>query len=570
MITKVRVRYFKRFEDQEFDLSDHVVLAGPNNSGKSTLLQAIAVWNLALQRWMGKRGPNSGSRATQHKGIPLTRKDFTALPLREMNLLWTDTRTGLKKEELGAGKRLGQPRVLSISLEGKTQGSAWELTFEFRYQGTEQVYVRPATNDTEQIARVSSDLRVVHIPPFSGIGAEETGLDQEYRDLLIGQGKPGDILRNLLLEVYQNSRDTGWKDLCGHVEDIFAYTLLPPEYAGRPFILCEYLRGIPEARGLGGLARLDIASAGSGFHQVLMLLAFFYAKPSTVLLLDEPDAHQHIVLQKQIYDTLRRIAAQRHCQLIIASHSEVVIDNTSPDLILSFFDKPHRIVSDVDRQQVREALKRLPAGDLLLAERSNGVLYVEGQTDFDLLRGWADALGHPLRRWFKDSAFWHSNQGRHPGEARGHFFALKAIRPGMRGVLVLDGDNRELPDREVGADGLNVERWSRYEAESYLLHPESLVRFVGARTLPLLAGAAEAYLKDQMPPAVYRDPLQPHIFFSVTPASKTILPGFFKAADIKVPKQEYYLVAEQMTSKEIPDEVRQKLDTIAAVFGVSS
>ena len=36
--------------------TDSIVLAGPNNSGKSTLLQALAVWNLALQRWRTEKG----------------------------------------------------------------------------------------------------------------------------------------------------------------------------------------------------------------------------------------------------------------------------------------------------------------------------------------------------------------------------------------------------------------------------------------------------------------------------------------------------------------------------------
>ena len=42
MITKLRVENFKRFSREEFDLDDSIVLAGPNNSGKSTLLQALA------------------------------------------------------------------------------------------------------------------------------------------------------------------------------------------------------------------------------------------------------------------------------------------------------------------------------------------------------------------------------------------------------------------------------------------------------------------------------------------------------------------------------------------------
>lgn len=39
MIKKVTVHNFKRFEDQTFDLAETIVLAGPNNSGKSSLLR---------------------------------------------------------------------------------------------------------------------------------------------------------------------------------------------------------------------------------------------------------------------------------------------------------------------------------------------------------------------------------------------------------------------------------------------------------------------------------------------------------------------------------------------------
>lgn len=67
-----------------------------------------------------------------------------------------------------------------------------------------------------------------------------------------------------------------------------------------------------------------------------MLMGFFYARPASILLLDEPDAHLHIVLQKQIYDLLQKISYQRACQLLIATHSEVIIDNTSPEKIICF------------------------------------------------------------------------------------------------------------------------------------------------------------------------------------------------------------------------------------------
>jgi predicted ATP-dependent endonuclease of OLD family len=50
MITEVKVECFKKFQTTGFELGDDIVLAGPDNSGKTTLLQAVFVWDLALQR----------------------------------------------------------------------------------------------------------------------------------------------------------------------------------------------------------------------------------------------------------------------------------------------------------------------------------------------------------------------------------------------------------------------------------------------------------------------------------------------------------------------------------------
>lgn len=51
MIQRLVVRRFKRFAEAEFVLPGHLVLAGPNNTGKTTVLQAVAAWSLALTRW---------------------------------------------------------------------------------------------------------------------------------------------------------------------------------------------------------------------------------------------------------------------------------------------------------------------------------------------------------------------------------------------------------------------------------------------------------------------------------------------------------------------------------------
>ena len=557
MIEKVTLKYFKRFREDSFRLKDAVVLAGQNNAGKTTLLQAIATWHFAFREWQKKRGASS---ARQRTSVALTRKEFLSVPVQAFKLLWTDTQTALTKEE-GGGRGAATPRIMQITLEGKNiEGNPWTHTMEFRYANSELLYAKPSdpSKSPDDISKV------VYIPSFSGIEIEEKVHTPEYQEWLIGQGKPGDIIRNLLVETCQ--KEKAWERLSSDVEEIFGYRILKPQYEGRPFILCEYLPGIPKKRGYGGYPRLEIANAGSGFLQTLLLLAFFYARPSTVLLIDEPDAHMHIILQKQIYDHLRTIASERNCQILVATHSEVLIDNTDPSKIISFYGgKPHQLVHDTERDGIREALKRLKSQDIALAEQGK-VLYVEGSSDFSILHAWAKILDHPLTEWLADP-YCHPIKGNNPKEARNHFFALQAVNSEMLGVLLLDGDDKNASEHDLRAEQLKVLRWRRYEIENYLIHPGALGRFVEKKMGgPIFASPALNELGQILPPAVVNDPAGDHDYMQATPASKSILPGVFSAAGMEIGKMEYYQIAESMLLDEIHPEVTEKLDAIADYF----
>lgn len=573
MIERVTIRRFKRFEEECLEFANHIVLAGPNNSGKSTVLQAIAVWNMAIKKWLVERGASFKARGKTQVGVPITRKEFTAIPLREMNLIWTDRSTAFSAPKSTDDPKAGTPKPIEIEMSGKSEPGSkpWSFTLEFRYANTEMVYVRPTGVSQEdfEIPQSVKDLNVVHVPPVFALRSEEPRYDTGYQNLLIGQGRPGEIIRNLLWELWNSEDKSDWNSLRTDIEELFGYRLLNPDYGpGKPFILCEYIPGLsPNKKGAGGLPKLDIVNAGSGLHQVLLLLAFFYARKASVLLLDEPDAHLHFILQREVYDRLKLVARQRQCQLIIATHSEVLLEDTSPDRILSFFRKPHLLISRNERDCVREALKRLSSIDLLLEEQMNGVLYVESESDYKILREWARILDHPARD-FLSFPYIHPLSGRKSAEARAHLFALKAVRPDIHGVLLLDGDNRNLPDREVEGKGLSVLRWRRYEIESYLVVPSSIKRFVKqSEALPLLATAKEQKvedeLKSQLPPPVFSDPFADNPFLSSVKASDDFLIPFLEHVDTPVPKSDLYLLAQCMTRDEIHPEVIEKLDVIA-------
>ena len=573
MITKVILRNFKRFVSEKFDFDSRVLLAGQNNSGKTTVIQAIAAWRYAVRVWL-EQGANRKERA-----VGLTRKEFAPVPLREFNQLWANKSTAFKRNEI-LGKTPGTPRPLEIDIHGVYKGKKWSLAMEFKYSNKDQIYVKPKTPERE-MPEGAKELQVVHIPPFSGAGVEEHEVNRAYQDMLVGQGKPGDILRNLLQEVAGKKNDQ-WKDLCKHVKNLFAYELALPSPRGEAFIVCEYRRIAEGSRA----PWLDINTAGSGFQQVLLLLAFLYARPATVLLADEPDAHLHINLQSKVHRLLQDIAAQRGGQLIIATHSEVLIDATNPRNIISFLGPhPHHLDGKHRRTQMRKAMKHLSSLDLLKAEQSgNRVLFVEGRTDFDILRAWSEVLKHRLGEWFKKlddgtvgGAYWHNMKGKRPREAKEHFDALLAAFPKMKGFVLIDQDEQSNKDFWIHSDnpGIKLKKWARYETESYLVHPAAIVRLVAnyqaKATEPLLAPnpeRAEEKMREIMPPPFFADSGKTIPFLQRAKASEEILASVFGAAGLPIGKREYYRLAEVMKPEEIHPDVVEMLDAIADHFGI--
>ncbi|MFT5239773.1 MAG: hypothetical protein ACI9X0_000739, partial [Kiritimatiellia bacterium] len=233
--------------------------------------------------------------------------------------------------------------------------------------------------------------------------------------------------------------------------------------------------------------------------------------------------------------------------------------------ILSFYQKPHILEKSTQRDEIREALKRVSAIELLQADQASGILYLEGTSDLSLIRTWARVLSHPLSTWFENQPFWHNNKGCTPKEAHAHFFALKAVRKDFHGFLLLDGDNRGLPDSEVSAKGIQIGRWERYEAESYLLHPNALARFIEKESGALFVQPALDLLREEFPPAFFEAPLKISAVLRSEPASKTLLPQIMEKAEIHLPKNQYYLIARQMLPEELPLEVSEKLSAIYKV-----
>ena len=547
-ITKVVIHNFKRFSAETFDLDGHIVIAGPNNSGKTTLLQAIATWHLVLARW---RELNDYQRhGGAYAKAPIARQAFYSVPLRAFDLLWHQ-RSSKEKIEIEVTCDTVRVPVQIIS------------------DSSEQVYVRPLQSvPPEWLKNPDNSPKPVFVPAMSGLGTEEPVYQMPKINQLLGQGKPGDVLRNLLVEA--NHDQDAWERLTKSIKTMFDYVLLPPNTDG-PNIVAEYQHR-------AGKEKYDIASAGSGFLQVLMLLTFMNSRQGTVLLLDEPDAHLHVILQDGIYNELRAAAQVNNSQLIISTHSETVINAVDPRELCALLDAPRKLANNDERATLILSLSSLSNLDIMLAREKGHVLYVEGHTDLDLLRVWARILNHRAAS-FMEQPFWkpavfETRQKAGGIKADDHFKSLLLVHEAIHGVQVTDRDgNENIPDKKVAFDGKFLKLcWNRYEIESYLVHPDVLARFV-AETVGSTAELADiASMKETMrkylPGRVVDDPAQ-HNGLKDTKARRDILPPILDRAGLpSLHYTRYAEIAAVMQPDEIHPEITEKLDAIADHLGL--
>jgi ABC-type multidrug transport system ATPase subunit len=471
MLTKIHIKNFKRFDDVELELGKNVVFIGPNDSGKTTALQAFALWEIGLHRWNEKRKGKS-SEAQQRQGVVINRRDLIPIPIPSANLIWRMLH--VRNVQRVKGQTRTQNIRIEIIVSGITNGQSWDCGFEFDYANEESLYCRPLrVDDNEQPSRMpvpelANDTRVAYLPPMSGLSDREFEKRPGEIGVLIGQGQTAQVLRNLCYRVCwpNNPKDDpseDWMKMTDYIRTYFGIKLLTPEYiAERSEIVMAY-----EEKGV----RMDLSSTGRGAQQTLLLLAHLYANPGSVLLLDEPDAHLEVLRQRQIYKLLLDVADAKDSQVIMASHSEVVL-NEAANLgkIIAFVGYPHPM--NEGTSQIIKSLTNLGWEQYFQAEQKGWILYVEDSTDLAILQAFAQKLNH-LAAKDLEQVFVHYVTTNIPNKAREHFYGLKEGKPDLIGVAIFDRIENSLNQDQPLLETM----WRRREIENYFCKKDILLRW---------------------------------------------------------------------------------------------
>ena len=467
MLTKLICRNFKCFGEVQIELGNPVVFIGPNNSGKTTALQALALWDVGLKRWNEHR--KGKPRPERRPGVAINRRDLISVPIPSARLLWQNLR--VRDVQRIDNQQRTQNIRMDIIVEGVTFGRKWVCGLEFDYANEESFYCRPlrlTEGDGETLQRMSvpedtANLDVAFLSPMSGLASNETRLDPGAINVRVGEGRTAEVLRNLCFQVLHERHDEEtWETICQQIRELFGVQLDEPVYIQeRGEIEMNY-------RDSSGVS-LALSSAGLGLQQTLLLLAYISARPGAVLLLDEPDAHLEILRQRQIYQILSELARKQDSQIIAASHSEVILNEAANrDVVIAFLGKPHRI-DDRSGSQLLKSLKKIGFEQYYQVEQKGWVLYVEGPTNLAILQAFAEKLEHPASDILERPFVYYV--GNAPQKAREHFYGLREAKADCVGFCLFDQMDYKLHN----APELREYMWKRREIENYLCRKEVLI-----------------------------------------------------------------------------------------------
>ncbi len=467
MITQLTLRNFKSIGEQTFDFGQFDLLVGRNNSGKSTVLQALAIWQFCIDEF--HRSKRAGS-----KGIQVILPNFTALPLPEFNLLWKD-RTE-RRYPVVNGKKAQEYLLIEIIVSWVGQPAEFHnFGVKLRYHSPQAIYAIPADgwDSFRQFEQQKRLPVIVYVPPFSGLEPAEERRDDAPVRQQVGKAQPGSVLRNLLLRVcpppkrdangripkdFQTPPD--WIEIKTVVKRWFSVDLLEPKYQQDVDVLIkvEYEQHDKV---------FDIIAGGSGFHQTLTLLAFLYGYQPTTILLDEPDAHLHVNLQREILDYFKKKSTERNVQFLIATHAEEFINGVNASQILSLLQpKPRRIQSKPETIRAMEDVSNTEITSMIA---SPFILYVEGESDERILRAWASNCGMDdifSKLYIKIMSGGSKKTMREAADT--HYTALRQIVPEAKRLMLFDFDNEENAFHPAD-DNPNLYEWKRKNIENYLL-----------------------------------------------------------------------------------------------------
>jgi hypothetical protein len=505
MIKRVVFENFKQFSllDKPLNPFGITIVAGGNNSGKSSLLHGLAVWEFAKLFIELEKGRTALNANYNGDGIGISFDDFTPINIPSLKYLWTNL-TGLNGYQLKIRCYWDLPNKTDRYLE---------ISFSLV---SERLYMK---NTSSNLVLEDKIPVIAYLPPFAGITDREPWYSVADRRKLLGRGLGGSILRNTIIDMFQQNenrrielkgnnqriskaalrilRETDpYEKLNQVLFEIFKIQLQPLNFNSNfhNYVRVELTKGQILANRyvpFPNFNKRDIMVEGSGFLQWLSVYTYALDSKIDVLLLDEPDAHLHTSLENVLFQQLTDIADANRKQVLMATHSSEIIMRSDPQLILKIQrEQTCYLSTEGQKMALISGLGSEYSPLLNRLQIHRKVLFTESESDWGIIKEWFRARGIPIP---SNIVVW-SNTFKHD-QRKQLFIQLKDSIPNLKGISLEDRDNLlfeqttktlaqfGLPDWQNQDSFLRYRKWRRWEIENYLIHPTAIARAANVQEL---------------------------------------------------------------------------------------
>lgn len=366
MIQKIAIKRFKKFKEIEVELGPFSILMGENSSGKTTVMQAINLSLNTLYKYDYVTLDSAGQNKVRQKGVGMT-----SIP----GMSLSDNR-----DLFYAKVSRGKTADASIN-----QGAVIELTDEksnvFKMQirenfGSFNIKCVSLAADVQNNPEVHTKAPLF-ISGFIGLKSTEERVFPMVIQDKMRSGDVSTIIRNLVLDTKVNTPEA-FERLKKRLKNDFNFQLEKVEFKEQTDlnVLTHYSEMCDKKE-----LSLDFMSSGSGFMQILQILTPIYRfcpDFSSVVLLDEPDAHLHPNLQTALAKTLRDIQKELNIQIIISTHSTSIIRAAEPSEVVPVSSLSTLNKALVDSAEVEsKILETIDAYDLGKSVISGQLVFIE-------------------------------------------------------------------------------------------------------------------------------------------------------------------------------------------------
>ncbi|HGH4254802.1 TPA: AAA family ATPase [Pseudomonas aeruginosa] len=535
-MNSLELHNFKKFS--KFPVKLHntglTLISGSNNSGKTSILHALAVWEYSKMLLVNARGERSMTQDYDFKnGLGISPDSFSPISIPSLRYLWKDQNTNGSYS-------------LKIKVGWQEAGLDQQLELAYSLNGN-NFAIKKSLSNLNAESRIPV---IAYLPPFGGMSEKETWLSNADRRKLIGKGQAGSVIRNLLLELYMAHEekirlaktqlmsgrkrlpaadkeklklvDTEWRQLEEILVEVFRVKLEPQPFDSNfhNFVNIDLLDVATKKPGVANnhkaSSRRDLMIEGSGFLQWVSVFALALDPNNDVLLLDEPDAHLHASLQSLLLKKLEVICERKNKQILMVSHSPELIKLVDYQRILHVEDsKAEYLRSREQKVLVLEGLgsKYFPLLDDIIEHKK--ILLVENASDTRVLRNLCSQLG---LEWPTNLVEWVTNK-KH-GERKTLIIELNQKIMQQTGKPIaayslrdLDDDNYSNTTSTLALQGgsdqfddsnkhkiLRYRTLRRREIENYLIIPSAISRYITnikkRNNIPTDLAAVNGYLKE--------------------------------------------------------------------------